>query len=89
MLEIFSELPISILFPQDLQQGSPTRGTRAAYGPPDATVRLENISKTDKIINTDQAHIKAYLVNCGPQISVLLNSGPLSIFIRNVAIQSI
>jgi hypothetical protein len=37
-----------------IEQGSQTRGPRAACGPPDALVRLVNIAKNDNIINLDQ-----------------------------------
>ena len=66
-----------------LEQGSQTRGPRAACGPPDALVRPANTSKNNKNIKFDQIKLilRAFLVNCGPKkLFFQANCGPRSIF---------
>jgi hypothetical protein len=47
----------------------------AAYGPPDAILWTENVSKLWILIN-----FSLFLLNCGPQKLFLIKSGPRNIF---------
>jgi hypothetical protein len=65
-----------------IEQGSQTRGPRAACGLPDALVRPANTSKHDKSLKFDQIklYLRAFLAFCGPQKLFSYKLGPAEHF---------